>query len=453
MGNLFTSLLNTANALRVYDQALAVTQNNVTNASTPGFVKQTQSVEAMPFDIVEGLPGGVEAGPVLSARDRYAEQAVRAQQNAVGLYGQKTSDLTPLQTYFDLAAKSGLAPSISGLFQSFSQLSVNPNDTASRQAVLQQANQVAENFQHTATGLLDQGTDLGMEADGSIESINHLAGVIAAINAHNRVDPTGVVDAGVDAQLHAALEELAQEVNFTALEQPDHTVALYIGGQTPLVVKDQVYAIQGDFTASQSRVLNSSGIDITAEITGGKLAGLLDDKNNVIPSYLADLNTLAQSVADQVNAALANGLDQNGAAPATDLFHYDAAAGAAITLAVNPLTPGEIAAASPGAPGGNGNALQIAALADARNLTGLSFAQFYGNLGGRIGRDVSTATGALAAKQQLLSQAQALRANISGVSLNEEAEHMIALQRSYEAVSKMLGIINSITDTLMSVIH
>src|SRR5262245_26493062 len=216
MGNLFTSLLNTANALRVYDQALTVTQNNVTNASTPGFVNQTQSFEAMPFDVVDGLPGGVRAGPVLSARDRFAEQAVRDQQNAVGLYDQKKSDLTPLETYFDVSAKSGLAPSISGLFQSFSQLSVNPNDTVSREAVLEQANVVAENFQHTATGLLDQATNLDLEARGAVESINHLAGVIAGINARNRVDPSGVVDAGVDAQLHAALEELSQLVNFTA---------------------------------------------------------------------------------------------------------------------------------------------------------------------------------------------------------------------------------------------
>ena len=37
MGNLFTSLLNSANAVRVLDRQLAVLQNNVTNANTPGF--------------------------------------------------------------------------------------------------------------------------------------------------------------------------------------------------------------------------------------------------------------------------------------------------------------------------------------------------------------------------------------------------------------------------------
>ncbi|HEY6393424.1 MAG TPA: hypothetical protein VIX89_19230, partial [Bryobacteraceae bacterium] len=150
MGNLFTSLLSSANALRAYGQALAVTQNNVTNSSTPGYVKQTQPLEALPFDVTVGLPGGVRAGPVVSSRDGYAERAVRDQQTGFGFSNQKTTNLTPLETSFSLSGTSGIAPSISNLFQSFSRLSINPNDTASRQAVIQQAGIVAQSFQGTA---------------------------------------------------------------------------------------------------------------------------------------------------------------------------------------------------------------------------------------------------------------------------------------------------------------
>ena len=63
MGNLLTSLLNTANSLRAVERALTVTENNVVNASTPGFAKQTATFEAMPFDLTVGLPGGVISGP------------------------------------------------------------------------------------------------------------------------------------------------------------------------------------------------------------------------------------------------------------------------------------------------------------------------------------------------------------------------------------------------------
>src|SRR5215469_3856777 len=119
MGNLMTSLLNSANALRVYEDALTVTQNNVVNANTPGYAKQRASFEALPLDLTVGLPGGVQAGPTQSSRNGFAEQAVRDQQTGLGYYQQKTSDLTPLESYFSFSSTSGIAPAMSQLFQSF----------------------------------------------------------------------------------------------------------------------------------------------------------------------------------------------------------------------------------------------------------------------------------------------------------------------------------------------
>jgi len=219
-----------------------------------------------------------------------------------------------------------------------------------------------------------------------------------------------------------------------------------------LVVGGQTFAISGDFSTAQTAIVSSTGRDISSQITGGKLSALLDDKNRVLPSYIQDLNTLAQSVADQVNTTLQNGIDQNGAAPATDLFKYDASIGAAVTMGVNSLTPDQIAAALPGAPGGNGNALNLAALANGKNLNNYTFAQFYGNLGGRVGTDLTTATNNQTTKQLLLSQAQTLREQVSGVSLNQEAENLIAFQRAYQANAKMLTVLNSLTETLMGLI-
>jgi flagellar hook-associated protein 1 FlgK len=453
MGNLLTSLLNAANSMQAIERALAVTENNVVNASTPGYAKQTATFEAMPFDLTVGLPGGVRAGPAQSSRDAFAEKGVRNQQSDLGFYQQKASDLTNLQAFFNLSSTSGIGSAMSGLFQSFSQLSVNPNDAVSRQSVLDQAQTVAQSFQHTAASLASQGTNIAEQSRSTIDDINRLAGEVATINAQNRVDPSGGVDAGVDARLNSTLEQLSQLVNFTALQQPDGTVSVYAGGQTPLVVGGQTFAISGDFSTAQTAVLSSTGADITNQMTGGQLSALLDDKNKVLPSYMQDLNTLAQGVADQVNTTLQNGIDQNGAAPATDLFTYDTSLGAAVTMGVNLMTPDQIAAALPGAPGGNGNALNLAALANGKTLDNYTFAQFYGNLGGRVGRDLSTATDNQTTKQQLLNQAQTLRQQSSGVSLDQEAEHLIAFQRSYQANAKMLTVLTSLTDTLMGLIQ
>src|ERR1039457_5125366 len=186
MGNLLTSLLNTANALGVYNRALETTENNVVNASTPGYARQVQVLTAMPFDLAVGMPGGVAAGPVLSTRNAFAEQSVRGQQSQLGYQQQVATDLDQLQSYFDLSSSSNIPSSLDGLFSAFSQLSINPNDTISRQAVLNSAQQVALSFQHRASGLASAGNAVDDETRSAVDAINRLAGQIAQINKIGR---------------------------------------------------------------------------------------------------------------------------------------------------------------------------------------------------------------------------------------------------------------------------
>jgi len=394
----------------------------------------------------------VAAGPVVSSRDQFAEQAVRDQQSAVGYYTPQVATLTALQNNFDLSSTTSISASLTSFFQSFSQLSINPNDTVSRQAVLNQATQLAQSFQQTATGLLNQSEAVDSQTSTTVAQINSMAATIAQINAQGRVDASGDVNAGVDANLNSTLESLSQLAGFTVLQQPDGTVNVYLGGQTPLVIGNQSYAIQADFSTPQTGVLDSNGKDITSQVTSGQLAGLLNVKNNSIPSYLNDLNTLAQSVSDQVNTGLASGIDQNGSAPVEDLFSYDTTNGAALTMGVNDLTPDQLAAALPGSPGGNGNALALAQLGSSSNINGYTYAQFYGNIGSNVGTDTANATSNQSTQQDLLAQAQDTRSQVSSVSLDEEATHLIAFQTAYQATAKLLTVLDNITDTLINII-
>ena len=92
MGSLFTSLLNSTGALRVYGRTFNVIQNNITNANTPGYVRQDQVLVSMPFNPDQGLPGGVLSGPMLSARSSFLEQSVRNQNELLGNSQQRATD-------------------------------------------------------------------------------------------------------------------------------------------------------------------------------------------------------------------------------------------------------------------------------------------------------------------------------------------------------------------------
>ncbi len=453
MGNLLSALANSSNSLRVFERQLSVVQNNVSHANTPGYVRQVQSLIATPFNPDQGIIGGSQLGPMTSARSDFLEANVQKQRSQHAFFDQKSTDLGKLEYAFVLNSTSGVAASFNNLFQSFSKLSVNPNDSIARQTVLDQAGAVASSFGQAAGGLNTTGADADTEIRDTVTKINDLVSRLRDINQTRRADSRSKTDAGLEATAYSTLEELSTYTSVQTLRQDDGTYSVLLGGQVNALVGTTQYRLRPDFSTAQTGILDAGGNDVSSILNGGKLGALLQLKNQDLPSYRADLNRLAETFADQVNGSLANGLDKSGSAPTTNLFSYDAVLGAAYTMSVTGITPDQIAAASPNAPGGNGNALAIARLDSQPTIDGFTLTQFYGNLSGRVGRDLAGAKDTASTQMDLLTQSQNLRSQATSVSLDDEAAQLIQVQRSYQAASKIIGVLQELTQTMIDIIR
>lgn len=453
MSNLLASLTTAAESLRTFEQALNVVQNNVTNATTPGYVRQQADLVALNFQPEVGLPGGVRSGSLVSSRSLFAERTVWEQAQGYGRFSQTASGLARIEPVFDINAGSGIAAALDRFYAAFSQLSVTPNELLPREVVIQRAAEVAQSFQLAATELTRAFEEFRRETTSVVEEINRLAADIRDLNIEIRQDFRNREDAGIDARLYTALEELSFLTDFTALPQEDGSVTVLLGGQIPLVIGDKVFEIRAGSSGAAPEILDYNGQVITGTVREGRLAGLLDLTGNLLPSYLADLNRLAQSFADRVNGALAGGVDLNGLPPAVNLFEYDAALGAAYTLKVSGILPEQVAAALPGAPGGNGNALALAALATSPQIDGMTFTEAYGRLGAGAGRDLAAVRAGESTHSLLLTQARQLRDEVSGVNLDEEAAALIRYQRAYQASAQLIGVLNEMTEVVLDLLR
>jgi flagellar hook-associated protein 1 len=452
MGGLLASIVNSAGAFSVYDKEFNTISNNISNANTPGYAEQNLALEALPFDPSQGTTGGVMTSGLLSSRSEYLEQNVRNQQTLLGDSQQAASDLGEIQPLFNPNSTTGIAGTLNNFFNSFSQLSVNPNDEPTRRNAITAAAQVAQSFNEAATGIAQVSNGINSQTSSTVNQINQLASQIAALNNQYQGDSASAQDAGLDAQMHTDLESLSELTNFSTVQSNNGTFNIYLGGQTPLVIGGQQFQISADFSSGQTQILDSQSNDMTSEITGGSLGAMIQENNTTLPGYMTQLNTLAQTFADQVNQQLSQGLDESGAAPTTPLFTYDQPGDAASTLAVMDITPDQIAAASTGAPGGNGNAIAVAQLASATVVNGSTFTEAFGNLSAQVGNDVANAQQNQSDDQDLLTQAQQQRQQVSGVSLDEEAAKLIQFQQSYQAVGQLVTTLNSLTQTLLNII-
>jgi flagellar hook-associated protein 1 FlgK len=204
-------------------------------------------------------------------------------------------------------------------------------------------------------------------------------------------------------------------------------------------------------------VVDENGTDVTQKITDGQLGGLLSVRNQILPHLIGgpsdagDLNVLAKQVADAVNGVLTSAGGKN-------LFTYDSSSPviAAGTLSVaSGLQPGDLVAADPGPPPvSNGVPLKLGGLANGTlaGLQGMTFGQFYGSTASWIGSQLSQAQTASAAQTQTVAQARALRQQLSGVSLDEEATRLMQLQRSYQAASRLVSVLDTLSQSVIDMI-
>lgn len=473
MGGLFAGLNVASGALEALQRSVDAVQNNVTNASTPGYARQSPVLESMPYQQGTGLWGGVMDTGVASARDAYAEQAVWRQSELLGNFSAQVPALQSIQSQFDINASSGVGGALNSLFQSFSAWSASPSNNSARQDVITQAQNVASAFQAAANSLSSTTASVNQQLASTVQQINTLAAQIQQDNVQRRqlTQP----DPNLDANLHATLESLSSLVDISTQFQADGTVNVLIGGQSALVLGDQVTPLSLQLAdpstpppanpnaPPSAHIIGFGGQDITSSISQGQLGGLLSVRNQVLPGIQGDgqqagsLNVLAKQVADRVNQILTAAQVTTGVS-GSPLFAYDttSAANVARTLAVDPgAAASGLAAIAPGPPVvGNGAALQLANLGNSTaagdTISGQSILTYYGSMAAQVGQQKANATNGQNLQTTLVSQAQAFRTTVSGVSLDQEATTIIQLQRSYQAVSHMVNVIDSLTQALLA---
>lgn len=465
MSGLLSSLNNSAQALRTLDRQMAATQNNVNNASTPGYAKQIVNAAALPFDLTAGLTGGVTALEAQSTRNQFAEQSVRGAVSDSGSQDIQSQMLSMLESILPVDTTKGLGAALTKLFDSFSSWSTSPNSGTERDAVLNAAKNLAAAFNSAAGQVSQLRQSADQQAQTTVTSINQLTARIAQLNDKLRTDGP---DAGVDAQLHSALEDLSGLTNISVLMQSDGTANVLMDGQIPLVLGSSSNNLAVNVTPQGTNVppalqIMLNGQDVTSHATGGTLGGLVAFRTGALAELEGDatqtgtLNTLAAGLADRINALLTSGYSQTDPAnvAGVPLFQYNNTQNAAASLqVVAGFQASDLAAADQSTPPVvNGIALQLAGLRDsaaaADQINGQTYGQFLGAMTARVGYVSQNAQDGAASAADAVVQARSLREQISGVSLDEEAAKLVEYQRSYQANAKVIQVLSDLTQTLL----
>jgi flagellar hook-associated protein 1 FlgK len=449
-----TSLIDIAQQALLADQeALNVTSNNVANQNTAGYTRQVVDFQSVDAVTLSGntIGSGVTASAT-SQRDRVLEQRVQQQTQSQAQSGALESALQQIQNIFGLssttnsASSTALGTATDSFFSSLSALASDPSNISTRQNVLTAANTLAGALNSAASQLAQVSSSLNQQVVGDVGQINSLTTTIASLNGQiTSLSPNA--DAGaLEDQRQLAITQLSQLVGLDQISTENNGITLTTSGGAVLVSGNQSFAVSTTQVGGTAHVLAGvDGQDVTSNLTGGDLGGVLEARDQQLPSYQSSLDTLAYSIGTAVNQQNELGTDANGN-PGAALFTLPtSSSGAAALIQVATTDPNAVAAAAPGeGSAGNTNASALAGLSGATIAGGQTASTFLASFLGQIGSDTAAATTNNSAQQATLTQLTTQRDSLSSVSLDEEAANLTQYQRAYQAAAQVFNIANTV---------
>lgn len=450
--SLSSSLSIAVQSLSVDTSALQAANNNIANANTPGYSRQVALFqEAVPStDGNVSVGNGVILNGFQSVRDELLQSRIQQETQSQSGTNAQLNSLQQIQPAFTTSTQD-IGTTMSALFSSLSGLSTNPNDPLARQDVLTAGQNLVSAFNSTSNTLTTQQAGLNSQVTQDVSQINDLSQKIAALNPQIAQLTSSGQDGGTLQDQQDQLILTLSGLTDVAVTKTEDGVTLSTGNGTPLVVGSQGFALQTQTgTDGMEHVYDQNGSDITSSLTSGDLGGTIQSRDVTIPGLLNQLDTLANQFGTAMNAAQAQGFDQNGNAGGNFFNLPTTVAGSAASISMAITSSTGIAASSDGTSGSNGNLSSFSNVQNSALPSGATPTDSYANLVYQVGNLTSNANSESSAIGSSLLQLNDQRNAVSGVSIDQESTNLITFQQAYEAAARVVTTIQSLFNTTMT---
>lgn len=432
--------------VRVARAALEVTSNNISNASSAGYVRRSVAVSEVVSGSSAAAPTAINlSGARITGIVRNADTFRQAEVRRTGSDAARASaEVQGLENVESALEQTGVYKSIVGFEGSLRQLVTDPTDGSLRAKVIEDARTMAQTFNTASQSLDSAAKGLSFEAQDGVTQVNRMAGELARVNLRlmragdSSSDQSALLD-----QRDALLEQLSGQADITTTINPDRTVSVMLGGPTgSALVSGASASTLAMSTAADGTLaftVNSQPVTLGSGAIAGKAQALVE-----LRDARAELDDIAASVAGTINAAQASGADLQGNA-GQPIFSGNTAA----SIRMVATGGGAIATAPAGSPANS---------RDAGNLNGMRSAMASANPAGAMDTllfDVSSAVaGRKITRDALDSIAGSARISLqsqAGVNLDDEAVNLVRFQQAYQASARVMQVASDLFDSILAV--
>jgi flagellar hook-associated protein 1 FlgK len=308
-------------ALQAFQAAMAVTSNNIANASTPGYSKESVvlSAAAPQSNGTASVGSGVNLIATTRAFDQATNNQLNSSQSSLG-------QLNSLQTYTSQidnivgTTAGGISTALQDFYSAWSTVANNPTSAATRQALIGKAQSVANGFSSISSQLNGLNTDINTRITADVQQINSIGASISKLNQQIVVStaqaggspPNTLLD-----QRDKLVSDLSSLIGVSTTKDTNGALNVFVGNGQPLVLQGTtttLTTVGNPFNSAQLEISTSTaaGNVISGYVTSGDLGGLLAARTQAIQPVQNQLGQIATAFSQAVNSQQNAGLDLSG---------------------------------------------------------------------------------------------------------------------------------------------
>lgn len=455
--------------------SMSTTSHNIANANTEGYSRQEvrtkNSVTLPEGDYVLGT--GVDIQSVRRYHDDLIEKKLNVSTANHKFNEERTLQLGHVEEIFNEINSEGLNKILNRFFNSFRELSNQPENETVRNIVRENAKIVTADF-HRITENIDQvRASMNRKISLQIDDANQLAKTVARLNKEIAVQEVGGGEANdLQDQRDKAVRTLSEFFTVSTYSDEQGRYVVNVEGLGSLVAGEVAQELRagssvkpGDNSADKGNVeiffASRPSASITDRIKTGSIGSLLKTRDEEVVALEKQIDELAHGLVLATNAihrrgfanyqvptdAQGNPIPNASAKPVTGINFFKepldlkrAAEYIDLDDAIK-ADPNNIATAlEANKPGDNRIALAISKLQHEKVLGegSTTFEEQYLKSVGQVGLLSGKAKIDTEQSSGILAQAKSFKERLAGVSLDEEAANMVKYQNAYEASAKVI---------------
>lgn len=303
-------------AISATEVQIGVASSNISNADTAGYTKKTANQVAI---VTGGIGTGVSITGISSNVDQLLLKSLIGSTSDLGAAGTTSSYMSQLQQLFGSISTSGtstkgtsLANTLAALETALTSLANSPSSVSLQSAVVSALGDVASQLRDTSTGIQTLRSNADQDIASSVTSINGDINQIADLNLQiKRMAAAGQSTADLEDQRNSALQDLSSYMNVSYYTASNGDLQVYSSSGQALVDSSAhtlSYTASSNVTASTSYSsggfsgITVGGVDITSQITSGKIGALITLRDKTLPAEQTQLDQLATQLKSALNS-------------------------------------------------------------------------------------------------------------------------------------------------------